>query len=156
MSLEDLYIGKIFYFRVVRYRRSGRKTIVPLEVHIRPGTSAGTEIVVDGVGNERKDGTMQAIVFLVKEAKHERFTRMQEDLLMEARLPWVNSLNEEPGRVYFQSIDGKDYMFNVDYHMNGLLSGTTVIPDAGMPICGGPGRGRVVIRYVRYVTFFFD
>jgi hypothetical protein len=30
--------------------------------------------------------------------------------------------------------------------MDGLLSGTTVIPAAGMPIYDGPGRGRVVIR----------
>jgi DnaJ family protein B protein 4 len=151
MSLEDLYFGKTFYFRVVRYRRSGRKTIVPLEVHVAPGTPAGTEIVVEDAGNERKDGTMQAVVFVVKEVKHERFTRMQEDLLMEVRLPWVDSLNEESGRVYFQSIDGGEYIFNVDYHMNGLLSGTTVIPDAGMPTCDGHSRGRVVIRYVCYV-----
>lgn len=153
MSLEDLYFGKTFYFRVVRYRRSGRKTVVPLEVYVPPGTSGGTEIVVEGVGNERKDGSMQAIVFLVKEEKHERFTRMQEDLLMEVRLPWVDSLNRESGRVYFQRIDGGECMFNVDYHMDGLLSGTTVIADAGMPLCDGFGRGRVVIRYVQsYVS----
>lgn len=146
MSLEDLYFGKTFYFRVVRYRRSGRKTIVPLEIYVPPGTSAGTEIIVEGVGNELKDGTMQAIVFLVKEVEHEAFTRMQEDLLLEVRLPWVDSLNERSGRVHFQSIDGQECMFNVDYHMDGLLSGTTVIPDAGMPFSDGPGRGRVVIR----------
>lgn len=146
MSLEDFYFGKTFYFRVVRYRRSGRKTIVPLEIHVPPGTSSGAEIVVEGAGNERKDGTMQAIVFVVKETKNERFTRIQEDLLMEVRLPWVDSLNQESGVVYLQSIDGNNYIFNVNYHMDGLLSGTTVIPNAGMPICNGPGRGRVVIR----------
>ena len=146
MSLEDLYFGKTFYFRVVRYRRSGRKTIVPLEVFVPSGTSAGAEIVVEGVGNELKDGTMQTIVFLVKGLKDERFTRMQEDLLMEVRLPWIDNLNHKSGVVYFHSIDGQEYMFIVDYHMDGLLSGTAVIPDAGMPLCDRPGRGRVVIR----------
>lgn len=146
MSLEDLYFGKTFYFRVVRYRRSGRKTIVPLEVYVPPGTSAGAEIVVEGVGNERKDGTMQTIVFLVKGLKEERFTRMEEDLLMEVRLPWVDNLNHKPGVVYFHSVDRQEYMFTVDYHTDGLLSGTAVIPDAGMPLCDRPGRGRVVIR----------
>ena len=150
MSLEDLYFGKTFYFRVVRYRRSGRKTVVPLEVYVPPGTSGGTEIVVEGVGNERKDGSMQAILFLVKEEKHERFTRMQEDLLMEVRLPWVDRLNRESGRVYFQRIEGGECMFSVDYHMNGLLSGTTVIPDAGMPLHDGLRRGRVIIRCVQF------
>ncbi len=147
MTLEDLYNGKKFYFRVVRYRRSGRKSIVPLELFISPGTPAGTEIVVESAGNERRDGTLQAIVFLVKEIKH-RFRRVSDDLLMEVRLPWVEKLNEEPGMVYFHSVDAKEYLFTVDYHKHQLLSGTAVIPGAGMPSSNGLGRGRVVIRYV--------
>ena len=134
------------FYRVVRYRQSGRKTVVPLEVFVSPGTSAGTEIVVDDVGNERKDGTIQAIVFIVKELKHEKFARLQEDLLMEVRLPWVDSLEEEAGEVYFHSVDGKEYGFTVDYHKDRLLSGTAVIPDAGMPSSSGGVRGRVIIR----------
>ena len=146
MTLEDLYNGKKLYFRVVRYRRSGRKSIVPLELYISPGTSAGTEIVVEGAGNERRDGTLQAIVFLVKEIKHDRFRRVSDDLLMEVRLPWVEKLNEEPGMVYFHSVDAKEYLFTMDYHKHQLLSGTAVIPGAGMPLSNGLGRGRVVIR----------
>ena len=146
MTLEELYCGKKYYFRVVRYRQSGRKTVVPLELFVSPGTSAGTEIVIDDVGNERKDGTIQAIVFVVKELKHEKFRRLQDDLLMEVRLPWVDSLREETGEVYFHSVDGKEYGFTVGYHENLLLSGTAVIPDAGMPSPSGSGRGRVVIR----------
>lgn len=152
MTLEDLYNGKKFYFRVVRYMRSGRKSIVPLELFVPPGTSAGTKIVVEDAGNERKDGTVQAIVFLVKEIEHDRFRRVSDDLLMEVRLPWVDKLNEEPGMVYFHGVDAKEHLFTVDYHKHRSLSGTAVIPGAGMPLSNGHGRGRVVIRYVdRYL-----
>ena len=146
MTLEDIYHGKDFHFRVVRYKRTGKKSVVPLDLSVPPGTRPGTEIMVENAGNERKDGTVQSIVFLVKEMKHERFRRIHDDLLMEVRLPWVDSLNDQQGEVYFQGVDGKEHMFRVDYSKNHLLSGTAVILDAGLPTRDGEGRGRVLIR----------
>ncbi|KAF9533914.1 hypothetical protein CPB83DRAFT_831726 [Crepidotus variabilis] len=147
MSLEDIHHGKNFHFRIVRYRRSGKKSIVPLDLYVSPGTRGGTEIVVEDAGNERKDGSWQAIVFLVKEIKHEKFRRVHCDLLMDVRLPWVDSLNTEAGQVYFQSLDGKEYKFSIPYREDGLLSGTAVIPGAGLPHRDGDGRGRMVVHW---------
>lgn len=147
MTLEEIYQGKTAHFRVVRYTRAGKKIILPLNVIVPAGSRGGTEIIVQGAGNECKDGSWQDIHFVIKEAKHHKFKRVHNDLYMDVRLPWIDSLNSQEGQVYLRGIDQKDYLFTVDYHSTRLLSGTTVIPGAGMPSRDGGGRrGRIVIR----------
>ncbi|KAF8972201.1 DnaJ domain-containing protein [Flammula alnicola] len=148
MTLEEIYHGKTFYFRIVRYTRSGKKRIVPVDVHVPAGTRSGTEIVLRDIGNELKDGTRQDIGFVVKEQEHSRFTRIRDDLLMEVRLPWLDNLNTKEGEVYLRSVDGKDYTFKIDYFHDRLLSGTAILPGAGLPHRDGLGRGRIVVRSV--------
>ena len=157
MTLEEIHQGKRFHFRLIRYELSGKKNLVPLDVTVPLGSRDGTEVIVSNIGNERKDGTRQDIVFLVKELKHKRFSRVRNDLLLEVRLPWVDSLNEKEGEVHVEGIDGKVYTFLVDFCKNGLLSGTTIIPNAGMHHPGGKVRGRIVVRFVlsRLLFFFF-
>ncbi|PPQ81019.1 hypothetical protein CVT25_014527 [Psilocybe cyanescens] len=147
MSLEEIYQGKTFHFRVVRYTQSGKKIIRPVDVRVPSGSRGGTEVIVQGAGNECKDGSWQDLSFIVKEAKHEKFKRIHNDLLLEIRLPWVESLNSQEGQVYLRGIDENDYLFKVDYHCTRLLSGTAVIPGAGMPCRDGGGRGRIIVRW---------
>ncbi|KAF8150032.1 hypothetical protein B0H34DRAFT_173015 [Crassisporium funariophilum] len=147
MSLEEIYMGKTFHFRLVRYRLSGKKCVVPLEVTVPPGCREGTEVILRGVGNERKDGTRQDIIFLVKESKHERFQRVHDDLILDVRLPWVDSLNKKEGEVHFTGVDGKDHMFRINYCANRILSGGAIIPGAGMPCRSGDRKGRIIIRW---------
>ncbi|KAH9481269.1 Chaperone protein DnaJ [Psilocybe cubensis] len=155
MSLEDIYRGKTFHFRVVRYTRSGRKHVLPVSVRVPSGSRGGTEVIVQGAGNECKDGSWQDLSFIVKETKHEKFKRVHNDLILEIRLPWVESLNSQEGQVYLQGIDEKDYLFKVDYHITRLLSGTAVIPGAGMPCRDGGGRGRIIVRSMADLPKFF-
>ncbi|PPQ95219.1 hypothetical protein CVT26_014909 [Gymnopilus dilepis] len=147
MTLEEIVQGKTFHFRVVRYTRSSKKQVLPLDVHVPSGSRGGTEILLEGAGNERKDGTWQDITFTIKELKHDRFTRIHDDLFLDVRLPWVDNLNDREGRVYLQGVDQKEYLFTVDYHSHRLLSGTAVIPGAGMPYMDGGGRGRIIVRW---------
>ncbi|KAF8809723.1 DnaJ-domain-containing protein [Phlegmacium glaucopus] len=147
MTLEEIYQGKTFHFRLIRYKLSGKKSIVPLVVTVPLGSRDGTEVIVTNVGNERKDGTRQDIIFLVKASRHKRFSRVHDDLRLEVRLPWVDSLEENEGEVRLNGIDGKEYAFHVDFCKTGLLTGTAIIPNAGMPCRGGKGRGRIVIRW---------
>jgi hypothetical protein len=156
MTLEEIYQGKRFHFRLIRYELSGKKNIVPLDVTVPLGSRDGTKVIVSNIGNERKDGTRQDIVFLVKVLKHKRFSRLRNDLLLEVRLPWVDSLNEKEGEVHVEGIDGKVYTFLVNFCNNGLLSGTTIIPNAGMHHPDGKVRGRIVVRFVlsRLFSFF--
>ena len=157
MTLEEIYQGKSFHFRLICSELSGKKNIVPLDVTVPLGSRDGTEVIVSNIGNERKDGTRQDIVFLVKILKHKRFSpsRVRNDLLLEVRLPWVDSLKENEGKVHVEGIDGKVYAFLVRFCKNGLLSGTTIIPDAGMHHPGGKTRGRIVVRFVPANFFFF-
>ena len=148
MTLEEIYQGKTFHFQLIRYKLSGKKTIVPLNVTVPLGSRDGTEVIITNVGNERKDGTRQDIVFLVNALRHKRFNRIHDDLRLEVRLPWVDSLEEKEGEVRLDGIDGKEYAFYVNFCKTGLLTGTTIIPNAGMPCRGGKGRGRIVIRFV--------
>jgi hypothetical protein len=155
MTLEEIYQGKRFHFRLIRYELSGKKNIVPLDVTVPLGSRDGTKVIVSNIGNERKDGTRQDIVFLVKELKHRCFNRVRNDLLLEVRLPWVDGLNEKVGEVHVEGIDGKVYPFLVDFSNKRLLSGATIIPNAGMHHPGGKERGRIVVRFVLSGSFFF-
>lgn len=154
MTLEEIYQGKTFHFRLIRYELSGKKNIVPLSVTVPLGSRNGTKMIVSNIGNERKDGTRQDIVFLVKVLKHKRFSRVHNDLLLKVRLPWVDSLNEKEGEVHVEGIDGKVYTFLVNFCNDGLLSGATIIPNAGMHYLGGKVRGRIVVRFVLSRSFF--
>jgi DnaJ family protein B protein 4 len=154
MTLEEIYQGKTFHFQLIRYKLSGEKVIVPLDVTVPLGSRHGTKVIVTNVGNERKDGTRQDIVFLVKALKHKRFTRVHDDLLLQVRLPWVDSLNKKQGDVRVTGIDGKEYAFPLNFYKTGLLSGTTIIANAGMPRRVGDRRGRIVVRFVLSVYLF--
>lgn len=111
------------------------------------GSRDGSKVIVSNIGNERKDGTRQDIVFLVKVLKHERFSQVQNDLHLEVRLPWVDNLNDKEGEVRVKGIDGKVYAFLVNFCDNGLLSGTAIIPNAGMHYHDGKRRGRIIVRW---------
>ena len=155
VTLEEIYQGKRFRFRLIRYDLSGKKTIVPLDVTVPLGSRDGTKVIVSNIGSERKDGTRQDIVFLLKVLKHKRFSRVRNDLLLEVRLPWIDSLSEKEGEVQVEGIDGKVYVFPVNFCNNGLLSGTTMIPNAGPHLPGGKGRGRIIVRLVLSRLIFF-
>ena len=153
VTLEEIYQGKRFHFRLIRYDLSGKKNTVPLEVTVPLGSRDGTKVIVSNIGNERKDGTRQDIIFLLKVLKHKRFSRVRNDLVMEVRLPWIDSLNEKEGEVHVEGIDGKVYVFLVNFCNNGLLSGTTMIPNAGIHLPGGKVRGRIIVRFVLLLFF---
>lgn len=147
MTLEELFHGKLFHFRILRYTRVGKKKIFNVDIHIPPGSRTGTEVLIPNIGHERRDGTRQDIAFLVKEQEHPRFNRVQDDLVMEVRLPWLDTLATEPGDVYLRSVDDRDYKFTINYCSDQQLTGTTVLPDAGMPRRSAPKeRGRIIVR----------
>lgn len=149
MTLEETFLGKTLHFRVIVYTRSGKKSFVPLKVYVPPGSRAGDEIILEGVGNERKDGTRQDISFIIKELKHPRFRRVRDDLWIDLRLPWVDELNNKEGIVYIPGVDGQEYAFEVDHHATHRLHGTKTISEAGMPRYDKATRGKLVVRYVR-------
>lgn len=146
LTLDELFHGKKLRFRVVRCKLDGKRKTVILDVNVPPGSVHGTQIIFRGAGHERKDGTRQDIVFIIEEAKHDRFVRVKEDLMLDVRLPWVEGLKKEPGVVYVKGIDGKESMFEVDFRKDGDVTGSAVFPGAGMPVPGTERRGKLVVR----------
>lgn len=147
MTLEEIFRGKTLHFRVIAYTRSGKKNFVPLKVHVPPGSRAGDEIILEGVGHERKDGTRQDISFIVKELKHHTFRRVRDDLWIDLRLPWVDELNNKEGVIYIPGVDGQEYSVEVDHHATHRLHGIKTISKAGLPRYDGTGRGKLVVRW---------
>jgi len=154
MTLEEIFHGKTFHFRVVSYTRSGKKLFSPLKVYVPPGSRAGDEIILEGVGNERKNGTRQDVSFIIKELKHPRFRRVRDDLWIDLRLHWADELNNKEGVVYISGVDGQEYTVEVDHHATHHLYGIKTISKAGMPRYDGAARGKLVVRYIHPIFLF--
>lgn len=78
LTLEDIFRGKRLCYRIRRRYLTGKTKAVVLDVDVPPGCRSGTKIVFRDAGHERRDGTKQDLVFVVREAKHERFVRGHE------------------------------------------------------------------------------
>lgn len=146
LTLEELFYGKKLRFRVLRCKLDGKRKTVILDVDVPPGSVHGTQMIFRGAGHEKKDGTRQDIVFIIEEAKHERFVRVKEDLMLDVRLPWVEALKKEAAVVYAKGLDGKESRFEVDFAREGNVTGTTVVSGAGMPVPGTDKRGKLIVR----------
>jgi DnaJ family protein B protein 4 len=70
---------------------------------------------------------------------------------MEVRVPWVDSLKGQGGKVPFVGIDGRNLVVQIDYPRDKNMKGRSIIKGAGMPIrVGGRmvGRGNMVVQCV--------
>ncbi|KAJ8072331.1 hypothetical protein AAF712_013026 [Marasmius tenuissimus] len=148
LTLEELFFGKTCRLRITRYLRNGEKTNVVLDVTIPPGTVPGTQFLFKGVGSERPDHTSQDISFVIQQVAHKRFTRVEDDLIMEAKIPH----HDKDPRVCYTGIDGSSASVQIDRQEDTVAgtTGNTVVFGAGMPRVDGNevvGRGNLVIRY---------
>ncbi|CAL1716968.1 unnamed protein product [Somion occarium] len=167
LSLEDLCSGASHRYRVTRTLRSGKAQNVKIDIKVSPGWRKGTRVRVPGVGNERKDGTFQDIVFVVEEQSHSRFTRVDNDLLITVQVPWADSssrpyswssvdsdLNGElrPPReemAFVKGVDGEEFALPIPRSLVEGADGSRIV-GAGMPIRSHgrvDGRGDLVVRW---------
>ena len=143
LTLEELFSGKRCRFGIVRSYLTKKTKRVVIEIDIPPGCRPGTRILCRGVGHECRPGVFQDIAFVVEEAPHDHFVRLFDDLIMDVRLPCVDSLRKRGSKVPFTGIDGKSLAVQIDYPRDQQFKGRIVIKGAGMPI---RERGRVVGR----------
>lgn len=153
LSLEDIFMGKHFRFGITRAYLSSKSKIkhVVIEIDVPAGCRAGTRILCRNVGHERKPGVYQDIAFIIEELRHDRFVRVMDDLVMDVRLPWADSLRRQGGKVPFTGIDGRVLSIEIHYQVDKCLKGRTVIKGAGMPIREHGqvvGRGKLMVQYV--------
>jgi len=87
---------------------------------------------------------------VIEESPHDRFIRLFDDLVMEVRVPWVDSLKRQGGKVPFVGIDGQNLVVQIDYPRDKDMKGRSIIKGAGMPIREGGqmvGRGNMVVQW---------
>lgn len=164
LTLEDLYYGTAHYYSITRTLRSGKTETVKIDIHVSSGWHSGTEIRIPAVGNERKDGSFQDIVFIVEEEPHPRFTRLGDDLVVSVQVPWADAHPPSyvyPPRegseklahddeVYVQGLDGEEFALSIPRTLVESADGTRIV-GAGMPARKGGrivGKGDLIVRCV--------
>ncbi|KAI0342705.1 DnaJ-domain-containing protein [Trametopsis cervina] len=162
LSLEDIYQGASQHYRITRTRRSGTTQSVKVDVQVSPNWHSGTRIRVPGVGNERKDGSYQDIVFLVEVEPHPTFTREGDDLVVAVQVPWADPHtrpypstdstacpSEDEEEVYLKMLDGQEHALPIPRSLVEAADGTRV-KGAGMPIRKhgkNVGRGDLIVKW---------
>ena len=159
LTLEELFTGKHCLFAITRHYVSRRSKNVAIEIDIPPGCRPGTRILCRNAGHEWKPNSFQDITFIVEESPHDRFIRLFDDLIMEVRVPWVDGLKRQGGKVPFVGIDGRNLMVQIDYPRDKNMKGRSIIKGAGMPIREGGrmvGRGNMVVQCVSLSSLPFS
>jgi len=93
-SLEDLYNGTTRKLKVKRtsttLQREGEKV---LEIAVKPGWKAGTKVTFPKEGDEiGSSGDAQDVVFVIREKRHDLYTREGSNLLHHRKIPLVDAL----------------------------------------------------------------
>ncbi|KAI5983408.1 hypothetical protein EDD15DRAFT_2390902 [Pisolithus albus] len=115
MTLEEIFYGSRQSFLIKRELLSRKIEEVEICVRVPAGTRAGTRIVCRGAGHQRKDGTFQDVVFLVEDEPGQRFSRVNDDLYLDVRVPWRDSLADHGGDVHIDGLDGEKIVFPLPY-----------------------------------------
>ncbi len=153
LTLEELLIGKHCSFALSRSLVSGATKKVILEIDIPPGCREGTRILCRGVGHEQKDGSRQDIAFIIEGLNHDHFSRIDDDLMLEVKIPYDDLLRYSGGHFMIDGLDHQKLHFHIDPLRDRVWNGKSVIKGAGMPIRRRGqfvGRGNLVIQYVSF------
>ncbi|KAF5337926.1 hypothetical protein D9758_013103 [Tetrapyrgos nigripes] len=150
LTLEELFHGKMHRFLITRHLLNGSSMDVVLEVDVPPGCEAGRKIIFRSVGHEYHPYKLQDIIFVVGQADHDRFSRIDHDLVMECETPWTETLKRQDGKLCFPGIDGQVLSIKVSCLKKRPPWGAEVIAGAGMPILHDDcvvGRGNLIVNW---------
>lgn len=151
LTLDEMYYGTAFQFLITRELLSRKTEQVEIYVDVPPGIRSGTRIVCPRTGHQRKDGTLQDVIFLIEEVPHGVFTRVKDDLFVDICVPWVETLAEQGADICIDGMDGEEIIFTLPYPIyDKSTEGQLLVKGAGMPIREGRktvGRGDLIIRW---------
>ncbi|KAF9223699.1 hypothetical protein BS17DRAFT_704779 [Gyrodon lividus] len=151
LTLDDMYHGTSYRFLVTRELLSHRTEQVEISIDIPAGMRSGTRIICPRTGHQRKDGTLQDVVFLVEEVPDERFSRVKDDLYLDVCVPWADSLADQGGELCIEGMNGEEIIFALPYPIyDKATEGQVLVKGAGMPIREGRkmvGRGDMIVRW---------
>lgn len=147
-TLEDMYRGRTKKMKITRKSLTpGRPTEKVLELPIRPGFKAGTRITFSGEGDEVEPGIAEDIVFVLREAKHDRFVREGDDLHYEVRVSLADALCGFTHDI--KMLDEKERIKRLRKRAPVSNVTTQVLAGEGMPMSKKPGeKGDLIVSYV--------
>ncbi|KAL6301320.1 hypothetical protein BKA93DRAFT_930346 [Sparassis latifolia] len=165
VTLDDLYFGARHHYRITRTLWSGKNETVRIDVDVLAGWQKGKQIRVPGGGNERKDGSFQDIVFIIEEAPHPRYRRVEDDLVYTIQVPWVDfhsrprrdtgndseysDSGTEEQEILVQGMNGEEFALPLPRTLVEGADGTRLI-GAGMPIREREkvvGKGDLLVKW---------
>ncbi|CAE8618318.1 unnamed protein product [Polarella glacialis] len=118
-----------------------------LEVKVKPGWKAGTKVTFGGEGDELgNSGQAQDIVFVIREKKHEIFSREGSNLLAHRRIPLVDALTGF--KVDIPTLDSQERILRVNIRDMVTPNYSKVVKGEGMPSSKNPGvKGDLIITF---------
>lgn len=158
VSLEELYRGCVKRMKVTKSVYSMDGSIERIEkvhdVEIRAGYKSGTKIRYRGAGSEKPGFQAADVVFVVKEKKHDRFTRDGDNLHYTARISLADALGGG-SHVVVPTLDGR----NIRLECTDIVKpgSTREISSAGMPISKRPGEyGDLIVTFEVYFPSYLQ
>lgn len=153
LTLEELFKGGKYNFRITTHLLNGDPKISEVEIDVLPGWKMGTRITFPNAGNEFKPGVFQTMIFVVEQIHHERFARLSKGrLVLNQDISLADSFKEGPRKepIRILGLDGKTLEFTPP---SGVIKPgqETIIRNQGMYIRNKSevvGRGDLIIRYV--------
>ena len=92
LSLEMLYTGTTKTLKISRQKLDGSTEDVTRKIVIPAGTRGGTQILLEGMGNEQTDCEPADLLFIVHETAHAMFLRQGNDLIVSKTISLTDAL----------------------------------------------------------------
>lgn len=140
-SLEQLFTGETKKIKVQRKVNNKQEENV-LSLEIKPGWKDGTKVTFPEEGDRIPGQKPQDVVFIIKERKHDRFIRAEDDLIYNKELSLVEALCGVNSSV--KGIDGNTVPIKTDQVVT--PNSEIRISNQGMPKKTGE-RGILIIRF---------
>ncbi|KND03506.1 uncharacterized protein SPPG_00989 [Spizellomyces punctatus DAOM BR117] len=156
LTLEELYLGTVKKMKISRKVLNDDNTTTSsveklLTIDVRKGWRSGTRITFPREGDQGPNKIPADIVFIVKEAPHERFIRQANDLIFKADIPLYKALTGSI--VEIKTLDGRILKIPVNDIVHPDY--TKQVPNEGMPLSKNPdSRGKLLIKFnLKFPTY---
>ncbi|KAK8866123.1 hypothetical protein IAR55_001274 [Kwoniella newhampshirensis] len=153
LTLEELYKGGTKRLKITRHLRNGSQEEKILEVAYKAGWKKGTKIKFAGAGNEDEYGQAQTVAFVVEEKKHNRFERVDDDLIIRLNITLSQALlgPEGGGQITkeVEQLDGKRIQVNAPEGVIQPLQETRIAGE-GMPVSkagSAKRKGDLIVKW---------
>ncbi|CAF2881873.1 unnamed protein product [Rotaria sp. Silwood2] len=148
VSLENCYHGGTLDVTLTRRVMlvDGTSTtpqkVVPIT--IERGCLPGTQILLEGEGDQYSDGTSSDLILVIRDQRHPHFRRENVDLIYKATISLAEALTDTT--LYIQQLDGRQ----LEVPINEIVTPgfKQRVSNAGMPSTSNPGTyGDLIIEF---------